>query len=388
MDPKTVLVFSPLYAPSLGGVEQYSRHLAEALAKQGYRAVVVTSNAFGLSSKEVEPSGVEVVRLPCHSLVGGRFPVPRKNAEYGALFGELMDESVAGVVINTRFYGHTLEGLRLAEALGVVPVVIDHGSAHLTFGNSLLDVAVRAYEHGITRRVKRHRAAFYGVSAASCRWLTHFGIEAQGVLSNSIDATAFRERSSGRDFRTELELPPDAFVVVFTGRFTPEKGIRPLMGAAARLLEEEDVFFLLAGDGPLAAEVSGRALPNVKPVGRLDSSDISALMACADAFCLPTRSEGFSTSLLECAAWGVAPVITCVGGVEELVPSDDYGIVLQEASSEEVASALLSLRDDRALCRKIGSNIRARVERGFSWAAAAGRTVLACAEAQTRKGAL
>ena len=194
MDPKTVLVFSPLYAPSLGGVEQYSRHLAEALAKQGYRAVVVTSNAFGLSSKEVEPSGVEVVRLPCHSLVGGRFPVPRKNAEYGALFGELMDESVAGVVINTRFYGHTLEGLRLAEALGVVPVVIDHGSAHLTFGNSLLDVAVRAYEHGITRRVKRHRAAFYGVSAASCRWLTHFGIEAQGVLSNSIDATAFRER--------------------------------------------------------------------------------------------------------------------------------------------------------------------------------------------------
>lgn len=379
---KRYFIFSSLYAPSLGGVEIYSRHLAEALVARGDQAVVVTSNVFGLPAKETEASGVEVVRLPCRSLVGGRFPLPRKNAEYRELFSELLAQPAAGVVINARFYGHTFEGLRFAEAKGIVPVIIDHGSAHLTFGNGVLDVAARAYEHGVTEMVKCHTAVFYGVSAASCRWLRHFGIKARGVLSNSIDAEAFRSQSSGRDFRAELGLPDDALVVAFTGRFIPEKGVRPLMGAAERLSDEGRVIFLLAGDGPLGEEVAARALPNVKAVGRLDSPDVSALLASVDVFCLPTRSEGFSTSLLECAAWGVAPVITRVGGVEELMPDDGYGIVLKEAEPEEIAKALLRLRDDRELCRTLGSAIRERVESEFSWSLAADRVAEACALAQ------
>ncbi len=379
---RTFCIFSPLFAPSMGGVEQYSGHLAEALVAGDDRVIVVTSNVFDLSAKEVLPSGVEVVRMPAHGLMGNRLPVPRKNGEYRALFEELAAEPIDGIIINTRFYGHTLEGLRLAERKGVSPVVIDHGSAHLTFGNAVLDVAVRAYEHGITRMVKRHRADFYGVSSASCQWLGHFGIEARGVLSNSIDAEAFRASSSGRDFREELGLSPDAFVVAFTGRFIPEKGILPLMDAAEALVDRDDVVFLLAGDGPLKDKIVSRALPNVRLLGRLDRPDVSALMSNADAFCLPTRSEGFSTSLLECAAWGVTPVITEVGGVRELVPSGEFGIVLPEASSQEIARAVARLHDDRELCRRMGEHIRARVEHEFSWRAVADRVREACAAAQ------
>lgn len=379
---RTFCIFSPLFAPSMGGVEQYSGHLAEALVAGDDRVIVVTSNVFDLSAKEVLPSGVEVVRMPAHGLMGNRLPVPRKNGEYWALFEELAAEPVDGIVINTRFYGHTLEGLRLAERKGVAPVVIDHGSAHLTFGNAALDVVVRAYEHGITRLVKRHKADFYGVSAASCQWLGHFGIEARGVLNNSIDAEAFRASSSGRDFREELGLPPDAFVVVFTGRFIPEKGIRPLLGAAEMLAESDDVVFLLAGDGPLREDIRSRDLPNVRLLGRLDPSDVSALISCADAFCLPTRSEGFSTSLLECAAWGVPPIITDVGGVQELVPTEELGIVLSEAAPSEIAGAIARLRGDRAFCRKMGAGILDRVEREFSWEAVANRVREACIAAQ------
>ena len=175
---KTFCIFSANYLPNIGGVEKYTKHLAEELVRQGDKAIVVTNNVFDLEDREQTPEGVEIVRLPCFKTLGGRYPLPFRNALHRALTADLRDAAVDFVVINTRFYPHSLNGVRLAESIGIRPVVIDHGSAHLTMGNKIVDVGVSVAEHMMTSLMKRHDVDYYGVSKASVKWLEHFGIDA------------------------------------------------------------------------------------------------------------------------------------------------------------------------------------------------------------------
>ncbi len=251
-------------------------------------------------------------------------------------------------------------------------VVLDHGSAYLSFNQPFLDYFVRRYEDWITDRVKTFEPDFYGISSKSVEWLQHFNIGAKGVISNSINASIYRSISSGRDFRSELGVPQSSLVVAFVGRFIPEKGIYSIIEAArAKDITKRDICFVLAGDGPLANEVKEACSSNLFWLGRCSAEDISSLLQQADVLCLPTRSEGFSTVLLEASACGTPAVVTDVGGAHELIPDDGYGTIIQSMSSDEVVSALCRLFDDRKLLSLQSRNSRALVENRYSWDATA-----------------
>lgn len=373
-DEQRICIFSALYAPSTGGVEVFTESLGAKLAKMGYRVIVVTSNTHNSVVKETI-DGVEIIRLPCFSLLHGRLPIPKKNAEFKALMQELDSIPMDAVFINTRFYPHSQIAARFAAKKGIKPVLLDHGSAHLTLGKPLVDEALRIYEHFMTHRIKQHDIDYYGISSASVDWLAHFGIEAKGVIANAMDGDTFRDAASTRDFRTELRSPPDSFLVAYTGRLVPEKGVNSLIEAAKLLERQKDIHIILAGDGQLL-ETAQNAGGNLHALGRLQRGDIAALLLQSNAFCLPTRSEGFSTSLLEATLCECAPIITRVGGVEELIPDDSFGIVIPNADPETVANAVMKLYNDQTTCDEIARNARER-GRLFTWDSTAESTMRA-----------
>ena len=379
----TYCIFSANYLPSMGGVEKYTHCLASELVLEGHKVCIVTNNVFGLSSCEVLGNGVEVIRLPCFPLFGGRLPVPRMNDEYRHLVRGLSTRDWRGILVNARFYPHSLLGVDLAESCGVRPIVCDHGSAYLTFGNRVADIAVMAWEHAITARLKRRDAAFYAVSTRSLEWLKTFGIEGEGVLSNSIDARKYRESASDRDFRVEYKVPDGDLLVSFIGRFIPEKGVLILLDAM-RMLANRPITLLMAGDGPLRSEIEEANLPSVKLVGRLEQPDVAALLLQSDLYCLPSRSEGFSTSLLESSACGTPALVTAVGGTDELIPDDSFGCVIRESLSAEIICDRLScLESGRAGLKQMGERARGLVEKDYSWAKTAQEFVRACERANS-----
>ncbi len=360
-----ICIFSALYKPSTGGVEIFSENLAKTLTRSGYRAIIVTSNTHDLPNRTTE-DGVEVIRLPCHSLMGGRLPIPRKDHTYARLLEELYGQEIDHILINTRFYPHSQEGAAFAERKNIKPVLLDHGSAYLTLGNPVIDSILHSYERFMTHRIKRHVTDFYGISQASVQWLTHFGIAAEGVITNALDGHSFTEAASLRDFKTELGLPSDSFLIAFTGRLVPEKGVAELLEAARLLEDERDIHFLFAGDGPLLEDVE-TAPGNVHALGRIVRSDIAALLLQADIFCLPTRSEGFSTSLLEATVCGCSPIITNVGGVAEMIPNESYGIVLPNAEPHTLALAISELKEDPGRRRAMAEKVQRRATNVFTW---------------------
>ncbi len=382
MTLNTIAIFSAQYPPHLGGIEVFTQSVAQALAKRGNRVIVVTNDTEGDADGEArtDEDGVEVVRLPCIPLFSGRLPLPRLVKKRADLLLWLHAQEIDGVLINARFYPHSLLGMRVARDHGVVPVVLDHGSAWLSFGNPMLDPVVRLYESAMTFLGRKlYHPTYYGVSEKSVSWLGRFGISALGVISNAIDAEGYAGSSSNRDFRSELGLGESSFVVCFVGRLVPEKGVAHIIEASkSKQLRDRGVVFVLAGDGPLREQVEKSCCSNLKWVGALSRRDVASLMGESDLMCLPTRSEGFSTTLLEAAAMCCPSVVTDVGGARELIPDKSFGTILADASSESLVSAIVSLTGDPALLDEQRRRVHRLVCDGFSWDSTAQKVERAC----------
>lgn len=430
-----VSIWSALYLPHTGGVENFTLHISQVLAARGHDVQIVTLRIDDSPEQEILSNGVRIWRLPAKPLMGGRLPIANKNARYRRLLGEVERFEPQHVLVNARFYGHSLDGLAFARRCGVIPVLLDHGSAHLTVGNAMADKVIARYEHAVTNRAKRTGAAFYGISQNSVEWLQHFGIDALGVVPNAIDAPAFRALSSRRDFRTELGIAPDDFLVAYSGRLAPEKGPDRLLDALALLdggyaCEESGdvgtegelvvvpvdssngcpasgrrIVAVLAGEGAMRPQLESKARTLNSSDGRafaylpgnLSSADLSALLQQADLFCLPTRSEGFCTSLLEASACAVPSAIPDVGGARELLgmreSSDDRGVdigaecgfIMPDREVETVASMIAAAASiEPGALRAIGDRARIRVESCSSWNASADALERAWATADAR----
>ena len=104
-------------------------------------------------------------------------------------------------------------------------------------------------------------------------------------------------------------------------------------------------------------------------------SDVPALLAGCDVFCLPSRAEGMPLVVLEAMAQGKPVVATAVGGTPELVVDGETGLLVPPDDAEALAGALGRLLSDPELAQRMGAAGRARVERDFSLAASTARVL-------------
>lgn len=378
----SICIFSALYTPSMGGVETYTKSLAQALADMSCHVSIVTTNTHSAKSFE-QHGGIEVFRLPAFNALSGRYPIPKRTTECRATMKNLARVCPDYVVVNTRFYPLSLIGITFARRLGVTPVLIEHGSAHLAMGNPATNLVVEAVEHMMTELGKRYSPTCYAVSKKASAWLEHFGIDSAGELPNAIDADAFAAGTSQRDFRSELEIPADALVVASAGRLVPEKGVLQLT-EAAQLLAKRDInaHVIMAGAGPLENQLARINGANLHLAGKLDRADLTALLLQADVYCLPSRSEGFATTLLEAAACNTPSIVTNVGGTDELIPDERYGTIIADMEPETIAAALQGAEANRKILQAQGKAVGLRVRRICSWKRTAELTLQACERAQ------
>lgn len=377
-----ICFFSALYLPSLGGVETYTANLARELALKDMRVIVVTLDSHE-SKRVVSEQGIEVVRLPCCGLLGNRYPIAIKTKEYQSLWSWLENQHIDYVVVNTRFYPHSREGLSFARAKEITPILIEHGSAHLTLGNPLVDAGVQLVEHTITATERQFHASHWAVSSKASQWLSHFGIESCGELSNSINADAYVNSASSRNFRAEFNLPANTFIVAFAGRLVSEKGILELAQAVQEWNEYTPFVVLAAGDGPLREKLQAYENEYFQLLGRLESGDVAALLAQANVMCLPSRSEGFATSLLEAAACNTPVITTDIGGTDELIPNATYGTIIPNRNPATIRHALEEAVRNPQRIKNQGIQAGKLARSTYSWEKTAQRVLEACQKAQS-----
>lgn len=167
----------------------------------------------------------------------------------------------------------------------------------------------------------------------------------------------------------EFGIPKGAFTVCCTGRDVPRKGFDVLVESLARLPADVVVHLLLVGDldrnESLRQQV--QALPYPERVHFTGfRKDAPALAAASNVFVLPSKErEGLPRAVIEAMSYGVAPVVTDVGGMPELVEHGISGIVVPPNDAQALSDTLLELYRDRERLKQIGQSARRRIETDF-----------------------
>ena len=342
MNKKSYCFFSAQYLPHVGGVENYTYHLAKELVNKGHSVTIVASNVEGAAEFEIQ-EGITVYRMPCFNLINGRFPIPRFNQSFRKIYKIILEKSFDMIIVNTRFYVHSLLGLLVAKKKRCRVIFIEHGTGHLKLHNAVLDFLENIVEHTITIPEKILCKEFYGVSEACVEWLKHFHIKGQGVFYNAIDINEINQQIKKPiySFREKYSIPEDSEIVVFVGRLLKEKGIITLIKAFDEINHSETKrYLLIAGDGDEFETVQKLKSKYIIPVGRISSNEVIALLRESQIFCLPSDSEGMPTSVLEAAACRNYIVTTKQGGAKELVLDESYGIIMDNNDEKTVKYAL------------------------------------------------
>ena len=361
-----ICIATAFYYPHVGGIEVFTKRLAEELVKKGYGVIILTHKENNSDSSITNISkNIKIIRLDCHKLLNGRFPIVKKSKNNRKLINYIKSEKPYNFLINTRFYYLSQFTAKIANELDKVPVLLDHGSQHLTLGNRFLDVFVRHVEHRMTNKLKNYKIKYYGISLKSSKWLKHFGIKPKGEIPNAINTKEFTSNKTDYSLFKKYNIPKNAFIVYFVGRYFLEKGILNLLSCAKKL-SKKNIYFVFTGSGKLEKEISKNQTNKIINTGYLKIEDISSIMQQASVLCLPTRSEGFCTTLLESSSCKLPAIITNVGGTDELILDNNYGYIINNSSVEEITHAILELYNKKNKLEEIGNNIYNNVKTNYN----------------------
>lgn len=177
--------------------------------------------------------------------------------------------------------------------------------------------------------------------------------------------------------RAALGLAAGQRLIVGVGRLDQQKGFDILVEAAARLDGNPPVQIVICGEGPERPDLENRIrnLPDPSVVRLLGNRrDAKALIAAADAFCMPSRWEGSPLALHEALTAGRAVVAAATGGIPELMGFGEAGLLVPPEDPSALAAALRRVLEDDVLARRISG---AAVQAGAAWpdAAATARRV-------------
>lgn len=181
------------------------------------------------------------------------------------------------------------------------------------------------------------------------------------VVHNAIDVARF---AAGRSLRTALGLHDSDIAIGTVAQVSRRKGIDLILDVAARLLpSHERLVFLLIGpdgvdEGDFAEACRTRAAEpalygRVRFLG--SRKDIPDLLRTCDVFFLPTRAEPFGMVVAEAMAAGVPVVASRIGGIPEIITSDQTGWLVDELTTEHLSRALEQVVTLPDLGRAVGA---------------------------------
>lgn len=147
------------------------------------------------------------------------------------------------------------------------------------------------------------------------------------------------------------------------------KGQRQIIALARRLaVRQPGIRFVLVGSGrdDAALRAAAAGLGNVVFTGQVDN--VADHLAAFDLFLYPSRHEGLGSILLDALATGLPVVATAVGGIPEIIASDEHGVLVRPDDVDGLEAAVLRFQADLGLRERMA---RANRERARQFSAAA-----------------
>ncbi len=328
-----------------GGVRRYLLTKHAWLAGQaGWRHTIAVPGSDRSEGRAVLPS------IPLPGSGGYRLPVGR-----GAVARVLRDLRPDLIEAGDP-YRVAWAALDAAGSLAIPAVATCHSNvealARLAGGRVFGAAAAKAARH-----YARHLYSAFDLvlapSRSMARHLADWGVPRVAWQPLGVDTTAFHPSVASTSWRTEHGIDDDARVLIYAGRFAPEKKLDVLADAVARLGAPYLLVAIGAGPSPPPAGERVRVLPFVAGVAAL-----ARALASADAFVHAGDQETFGLSALEAMACGTPVVVRNAEGLAELADGG-AGRGVDLGTGAAFAAAIAELFEGDRAAQRMAARTRA-----------------------------
>jgi glycosyltransferase involved in cell wall biosynthesis len=332
------------YAPYISGLTEAARIVAEALAAEGKRVLVVAGQHDASLPRREVINGVQVYRTPVVFRIGKGLISPL-FVPAAIRFGRLAR------VVNLHM--PMIESGAIALGLRGTPIVATYqcdislpASVFNSFQTRVMDAS-----NALAMRLSAAIAPSSDDYARSSRLARLMVPPKETPISPPTRLHADGEPSFRRG---------PGMHVGFLGRLVEEKGLEYLV-EGFRAFDDPDARLLIAGDyakvaGGSVVETVRAAMGDdrrIELLGFLGDDELADFYASLDVFVLPSVNafEAFGIVQVEAMKRGVAAIASDLPGVKTPVEETGFGVIVKRRDSAAITDALVALRDaplDRA----------------------------------------
>jgi glycosyltransferase involved in cell wall biosynthesis len=302
---------------------------------------------------------------------------------------------------------HAPNGCVYGPLQRILPTVKKNGPAYIMTLHGLEERRI----YGMSREAKKGKA--YHFSLRNRIWHRLYHLPRYYLSIKTADHAVCVGRETWTLMQLKYDLDPDQISYApngVDGRFFMPREMSSVDGArllyAGTFLDQRGIFYLrdairglsrrlpnlrltIAGCGSEASEVLNFFGPELQSFldvrAMVPHEQMPQLLADNDIFVFPSIVEGTPLAVQEAMAAGMAVITTETCGMIDLVENEFNGILIPQANSEALESAVIRLAHDSELRTNLGRAAQATMRR-FTWLRAARIVETACVLALRRKG--
>jgi teichuronic acid biosynthesis glycosyltransferase TuaC len=187
------------------------------------------------------------------------------------------------------------------------------------------------------------------------------------IVPNGYDSLKFKPIPK-KDAREKLNLPEDKKIILNVANLYSIKGQNLLIESIKNVLKErQDIFCAIIGGGNLRKKLEQQIREldledYVKLYGPKPYTEIPLWMNAADIFVLPSINEGNPVVMFEALGVGLPFIGTKVGGIPEIIISEDYGLLVKSSNPKDLTEKIII-----ALNKKWEKDLIGKYAQQFSW---------------------
>ncbi len=365
-----IAVFTDAYFPHISGVATVVDQQTQKLAEKGNK-IKIFCPKFKKKDKANQqlPKNIDVIRLPANISVLGYSTLPLSIPTVTKSLKQIRNFNPDVIHIHTEG-GVGWEGLICAKIRKIPVVTTLHTFlAHQEYLKNLkMDKLETFQKIGWKYVLMIHNQAKIVIcpSRAMQKEAVNNGLEVKTkIIANGINLEKYNVGNA--DLRS---LPGDNFNFIYVGRIAVEKSLDVLVKAFKIINRKHPKTKLtIIGGGPALTElrklVNDQNLAgNIIFTGQIPHNQLinSDLIANADVFITPSKTENQPLSVMEAMAFGLPIIGVDALGIPELVDNNENGFLAAPDNHRQIAKFAVRLIENPKLAKKMGQKSRQKIK--------------------------
>lgn len=368
-----------------GGQNVYVRQVGEALALLGWQVDMFTRKVRADQDTIVQHSqNCRTIRLTAGPI---EF-VPRDN-----LFGYLpefvnnllkfqRENGITYQLLHTNYWHSSWVGMQLKKFQGSKQVHTYHSLGAVKYNTIKTLPLIASQRLEVEKQVLETAERIVATSPQEKQHMRSL-VSTKGNIDIIPCGTDIRRYGSveRQAARADLEIDPEAKLVLYVGRFDPRKGIETLVRAVGESkLHGEQKVQLMIGGGSTPGNSDGRERDRIQQIvnelgmseftlfpGRLSQEILPTYYAAADVCVVPSHYEPFGLVAIEAMASGTPVVASDVGGLQFTVAHEKTGLLVPPQDVTAFSTAIDRILSNPEWRDELGKAGRRCVINKFSW---------------------